>query len=74
VRIIQEDPGHSAAYAQRFRDMVTAGVDLVGEARLVDALVPRGTPILDAGCGPAGWGRSCTMRGTRWSRWTSTRC
>jgi SAM-dependent methyltransferase len=52
VRITQEDPGHSAAYVQRFRDMAAAGADLAGEARLVDALVPRGARVLDAGCGP----------------------
>jgi SAM-dependent methyltransferase len=52
VRITQEDPGHSATYVQRFRDMAAAGRDLGGEARFVDALVPRGARILDAGCGP----------------------
>ena len=31
---------------------VTQGADLVGEARLIDAMVPRGAAILDAGCGP----------------------
>jgi SAM-dependent methyltransferase len=52
VRITQEDPGHSAAYVQRFRDMAAAGADLAGEARLVDTLMPRGARVLDAGCGP----------------------
>ena len=52
VRMTQEDPGHSAAYVQRFRDMAAAGRDLGGEARLVDALLPRGARVLDAGCGP----------------------
>ena len=52
VRITRENPDHSAAYAQRFRDMAAAGADLAGEARLVDALVPRRARILDAGCGP----------------------
>jgi SAM-dependent methyltransferase len=52
TRITRQDPGHSTAYAQRFRDMAAAGADLAGEARLVDALVPRRSRILDAGCGP----------------------
>jgi SAM-dependent methyltransferase len=52
TRMTREDPGHSAAYAQRFRDMAAAGADLAGEARLVDALVPRRSRVLDAGCGP----------------------
>ena len=52
TRITQEDPGHSAAYVQRFRDLAAQGADLVGEARLVDAMLPRGSRVLDAGCGP----------------------
>ena len=52
TRITQEDPGHSAAYVQRFRDLAAQGVDLVGEARLVDAMLARGSRVLDAGCGP----------------------
>src|SRR5690606_26464210 len=35
-----------------FRTMAAEGQDLDGEARLVDAMVPRGARILDAGCGP----------------------
>ena len=44
--------GHSEWYVQRFRTMAADGADLGGEARLVHALVPRGSRILDAGCGP----------------------
>jgi SAM-dependent methyltransferase len=32
--------------------MAAEGADLVGEARLVDAMTPRRARILDAGCGP----------------------
>ncbi|MFV8315256.1 class I SAM-dependent methyltransferase [Mycobacterium sp. 23] len=49
---VAADPGHSHWYVERFRSMARAGDDLVGEARLVDALAPRGARILDAGCGP----------------------
>jgi SAM-dependent methyltransferase len=52
VRITQSDPQHSAAYIQRFRDLAAQGMDLVGEARLVDAMLSRGSRVLDAGCGP----------------------
>src|SRR3712207_6425320 len=58
VEITENDPGHSAAYIQRFRDLAEQGMDLVGEARLVDAMLPRGSRVLDAGCGPGrtgGW-------------------
>src|SRR3954470_20244035 len=52
MRIVQEDAGHSAAYVQRFRNLAAQGRDLVGEARLVDAMLSRGSRVLDAGCGP----------------------
>ena len=52
VRITQEDPNHSTAYIQRFRDLAAQGRDLVGEARLVDAMLSRRSRVLDAGCGP----------------------
>lgn len=52
LRMIEENPGHSAWYIERFRTMAAEGQDLDGEARLVDAMVPRGARILDAGCGP----------------------
>lgn len=51
LRRIAEDPGHSRWYIQRFRDMAARGDDLAGEARFVDAMVPRGARVLDAGCG-----------------------
>lgn len=53
VRKTETDPGHSAWYVERFRSMARAGDDLAGEARFVDAMAPRGSRILDAGCGPA---------------------
>ncbi|HET7304094.1 MAG TPA: class I SAM-dependent methyltransferase [Segeticoccus sp.] len=49
---VTADPGHSHWYVERFRSMERAGDDIVGEARLVDAMVPRRARILDAGCGP----------------------
>jgi SAM-dependent methyltransferase len=51
VRMTQADPQHSAAYIQRFRDLAAAGQDLAGEARLVDAMLRRGSRVLDAGSG-----------------------
>ncbi|WP_369257454.1 class I SAM-dependent methyltransferase [Geodermatophilus amargosae] len=52
VRMTQADPGHSAAYVQRFRTLAAGGTDIVGEARLVDAMLARASRVLDAGCGP----------------------
>ncbi|HLL65802.1 MAG TPA: class I SAM-dependent methyltransferase [Micromonosporaceae bacterium] len=51
MKMTEADPGHSTWYIERFRSMAAAGADLVGEARLIDAMVPRGSRILDAGCG-----------------------
>lgn len=50
--VTDTDEGHSQWYIDRFRRMAAEGVDLGGEARLVDALVAPGSRILDAGCGP----------------------
>ncbi|CAM5679559.1 class I SAM-dependent methyltransferase [Mycolicibacterium aubagnense] len=49
---VEADPGHSQWYIERFRALARAGEDLVGEARLIDAMASRGARILDAGCGP----------------------
>lgn len=49
---VAADPNHSSWYVERFRSMAAAGDDLAGEARLIDAMVGRGSRILDAGCGP----------------------
>lgn len=49
---VEADPQHSSRYIERFRSMERDGADLVGEARLIDAMAPRCARILDAGCGP----------------------
>lgn len=59
------DPGHSSWYVERFRAMARAGEDLAGEARLVDAMVPRRAHILDAGCGPGRVGGGLAAVGHR---------
>ncbi len=51
-RIIENNPDHSKWYVERFRQMAAEGHDLHGEARFVDAMLPRGARILDAGSGP----------------------
>jgi SAM-dependent methyltransferase len=52
LRLLAEKPGHSQWYIERFRAMARDGADLAGEARTIDAMVPRRARILDAGCGP----------------------
>ncbi|MCW3158929.1 class I SAM-dependent methyltransferase [Micropruina sonneratiae] len=56
AQIIARDPGHSQRYIDRFAMLAAQGNDLVGEARLIDAMVGRNSAVLDAGCGP---GRHC---------------
>lgn len=62
---VTADPGHSQWYVERFRAMARAGADLAGEARLVDAMAPRGAHILDAGCGPGRLGGFLAEAGHR---------
>lgn len=61
--ITDHDANHSAWYIERFRRMAADGTDLAGEARLVDAMLPRGSRILDAGCGPGRVGGELAARG-----------
>lgn len=49
--IVQERPGHSTWYIDRQHAMEAQGKDLAGEARLIDAMLPRSSRVLDAGCG-----------------------
>lgn len=56
-------PEHSQWYIERFRRMAAEGADLAGEARLVDAMVARGSRVLDAGCGPGRVGAELFARG-----------
>ncbi|GII25738.1 class I SAM-dependent methyltransferase [Planosporangium mesophilum] len=51
IKLIEADPGHSQWYIERFRSMASAGEDLAGEARFIDAMLARRSRVLDAGCG-----------------------
>ena len=56
-------PEHSQWYIDRFRRMAAEGVDLAGEARLLDAMVVPRSRILDAGCGPGRVAAELAARG-----------
>lgn len=55
--------GHAKWYIERFRRMAAEGMDLDGEARLLDAMLARGSHVLDAGCGPGRVGAALAARG-----------
>ena len=55
--------GHSEWYVARFRRLAADGADLAGEARLVDAMLPPGGRVLDAGCGTGRVGAALFERG-----------
>lgn len=63
TRLLREKPDHSVWYVDRFRRLAADGEDLAGEARLVDAMVPRRSRILDAGCGPGRVGAALAAAG-----------
>ncbi|GAA3636691.1 class I SAM-dependent methyltransferase [Kineosporia mesophila] len=63
LRRVEDDPSHSQWYIDRFRAMAEQGADLDGEGRMIDAMVPRGSKILDAGCGPGRLGGYLAGRG-----------
>lgn len=63
TRKVEQNPEHSQWYIDRFAAMAAAGQDLHGEARLIDAMAPRGARILDAGCGPGRVGGELASRG-----------
>lgn len=49
--VTENPPGHAQGYIERFRTMAAEGVDLAGEARLLDAMLAPRSRVLDAGCG-----------------------
>ncbi|KDN81014.1 class I SAM-dependent methyltransferase [Kitasatospora cheerisanensis] len=46
-----QEAGNSGNFGKRFAELVSAGEDIDGEARLADTLLPRGARVLDAGAG-----------------------
>lgn len=62
-RQVAAEPRHSHWYVERFRAMAAQGADLAGETRLIDAMLPRGSRVLDAGCGPGRVGATLAAAG-----------
>jgi SAM-dependent methyltransferase len=61
----ETDDDNSQWYLEEMRELASDGKDLAGEARLIDAMVPPLSRILDAGCGPGRVGAALYARGHR---------
>lgn len=57
------EDGRSEWYVEHFRGLVAEGADLEGEARLLDAMLPRHARVLDGGCGQGRTGGALHHRG-----------
>lgn len=62
-RQARSDPQQAKNYIDRFARLRESGADLDGEARLLDALLPRAGRVLDAGCGTGRVGGALAARG-----------
>nr|MDT0663251.1 class I SAM-dependent methyltransferase [Micromonospora sp. DSM 115978] len=65
MSLTETNPGHSQWYVDRFRSLAEAGSDLAGEARMIDAMLPRGSRVLDAGSGTGRLGGHLALAGHR---------
>lgn len=61
----RRDPRQAINYIERFAQLRESGEDLDGEARFLDAVLPRGARVLDAGCGTGRVGGTLAARGHR---------
>lgn len=59
------ETGENGGFATHFSELIAAGADIEGEARLADALLPRGSAVLDAGAGFGRIGAALQARGHR---------
>jgi SAM-dependent methyltransferase len=55
--------GENTGFAAHFSELIETGADIEGEARLADALLPRGATVLDAGAGFGRVGAALQRRG-----------
>jgi SAM-dependent methyltransferase len=55
--------GEHGGFAAHFSGLIEAGADIEGEARLADAMLPRGATVLDAGAGFGRIGAALQVRG-----------
>jgi SAM-dependent methyltransferase len=59
------EQGDNSGFAAHFSELIATGQDVEGEARLADAMLPRGATVLDAGAGFGRVGAALQARGHR---------
>jgi SAM-dependent methyltransferase len=59
------ETGENGGFAVHFTELIEGGADIEGEARLADAMLPRGSTVLDAGAGFGRVGAALQARGHR---------
>jgi SAM-dependent methyltransferase len=59
------ETGDNSGFAIHFTELLASGADIEGEARLADAMLPRGATVLDAGAGFGRIGAALQARGHR---------
>ena len=65
-RWLEETGGtRGTSYDEAFDELAASGVDVHGEAAFLDALLPRGARVLDAGCGTGRVAVELARRGHR---------
>ena len=57
------ETSENSGFAAHFSELIATGGDIEGEARLADALLPRGATVLDAGAGFGRVGAALQARG-----------
>jgi SAM-dependent methyltransferase len=59
------ETSENSGFAAHFTELIATGSDVEGEARLADAMLPRGATVLDAGAGFGRIGAALMARGHR---------
>jgi SAM-dependent methyltransferase len=65
VPLTRWELGENGGFAAHFAELIRSGADIEGEARLADAMLPRGATVLDAGAGFGRIGAALQVRGHR---------
>ena len=65
IPVTRWESADNTGFAAHFTQLIESGADVEGEARLADAMLPRGATVLDAGAGFGRVGAALQKRGHR---------